>query len=134
MHRFRTAPTVHHVLQEFVPFLQQQFEVWAAAIEKGTFQDPIAKQSKNNQQCIISTLRKDVRLLSEMVALALPIEKPRVQKALAGPSSALLATIAREYDGPGELSNGGPRHDNGEQFLCCRASLMLNRPYRHPED
>lgn len=117
VNRYRTAPTTHPRLQEFATFLRTKFEDWAAAMEtsQAQFRDQLAPQSTADRKAIIAAIRKTMNLMNETVSQALPQAENATQRVLtSGSSLGLIAAIHREYDGPGDLSKDGPRHNNGE--------------------
>lgn len=117
VNRYRTAPTTHPRLQEFATFLHARFEDWAAVIDapQPQFRDQMASQPAADKKAMIAAIRKTMNLMAETVAQALPQAEAAPQRSLvSGSSLGLIAAIHREYDGPGDLSKDGPRHDNGE--------------------
>lgn len=115
VNRYRTAPTVHPGLQEFASFLHARFEDWATilAASQTQFRDQMATQSAADKKAIIAAIRKTMNLMAETVVQALPQAGTAPKRSIVhGSSLGLIATIQREYDGPGDLSEKGPRHDN----------------------
>ncbi|GMK56414.1 hypothetical protein CspeluHIS016_0302540 [Cutaneotrichosporon spelunceum] len=110
--RFRHAPTHHPELVDFVSDLKRLFDAWADRVLSATNKDPLAKRPLDQTSAIIGCVRKNLHELTLRVENTLPKFEAVTYSGRSGPSVGLLATIEREYDGPGELSTEGPRHSN----------------------
>ena len=118
--RYPDTPTAHPKLQEFLPFLVEQFKKWARAVEAGTFTDHVSKHAPATKKLVLAAIRDELGILEQVMASALPIQPQAIAASRPGPSVGLLAAINREYDGPGDLSVEGPRHSNGMNFYSVQ--------------
>lgn len=107
---------MHPSLVTFVTDLTESFEIWASSLQSNT-SDALARQSVQQQGEVLDSIRKDLGVIRGMVARCMPVDQPAdvgtCTPAPTRPSLGLLAALERGYDGPGELSPEGPRHDNG---------------------
>ncbi|KIY70900.1 hypothetical protein CYLTODRAFT_391263 [Cylindrobasidium torrendii FP15055 ss-10] len=114
---FKHAVRNHPKLVDFARTVAELFEIWVTCIEDGTFSDTIVS-SQINQGLVVDNMRKDIYRLRGMVFReAGSAEEQRVRPNTNDPHAghrheAFLSRLEVAYSPPGELHEGGPRHDN----------------------
>ncbi|KAF8997694.1 hypothetical protein BDQ17DRAFT_1428824 [Cyathus striatus] len=118
--RFKDAIRNHPQIVTLVEDIVQWFEVWAADVSSNSsrFADGIATAESSVRRAMISQLREEVQRLLDIVQRE--NEHAERLKRPSGPTGITAAQRAeadimrftQTYDAPGELREGGPRHDN----------------------
>lgn len=108
--RFKSALREHSSIPQLVDRIKQWFETWSASSH--LFEDSWAPESDQARKHEVSTLRKDLDRVCDIVAResnTIHRFRPHTRRTdEAGRQLALLAT----YLPPGHLRPAGPRHDN----------------------
>lgn len=93
------------------------FDEWAAAIKTfPPFDDECAGYEEDMKDCIVDNIRRDKERVLHLVHRggARVVDQPSHSRNQAFNNEGLLASLQRDCDheGPGELREMGPRHDN----------------------
>jgi hypothetical protein len=108
-------------MRDLIKQLAEWFYSWEAALESTLlpFDDPCSKMEPRTRRFVLSELRKIVESLLSVVdrARAVIIHRSDIQDECARDvtkyqNEATIASLYREYQGPGDERDGGPRHDN----------------------
>ncbi|KAL1409923.1 hypothetical protein Q8F55_003922 [Vanrija albida] len=116
--RFPSAPIVHPSSQIFVTFLSDSYSKWEAAINSGTFRDPLSNKDPYERRLILDRIHKEIQLVTATVSQGQPTKAHAPASRLTTLPLGLLARVARDYDGPGKSSPDGPRHDNDHESIA----------------
>ncbi|KAL1696773.1 hypothetical protein GGG16DRAFT_108222 [Schizophyllum commune] len=116
--RFRNVIRENPQILTFVEDLSSWFIIWRDGVNRGTFVDPITSSPPEIRAPTLAHIGQDVdRLLSVVRREYGVVEKqrrPERQKGIsrAQRQDALVAQLTQVYEAPGELREGGSRHDN----------------------
>ncbi|CAE6467693.1 unnamed protein product [Rhizoctonia solani] len=117
--RFKDAPIANPSVREFTEQIVAWFDEWLVALDsKPPFQDEFTTYNEEQREFLIENLRRDKeRILRIIQRGQTVVVNNDVQASYQVPSDAdpgLVAALERifDYDGPGELCETGPRHDN----------------------
>ncbi|CAE6460674.1 unnamed protein product [Rhizoctonia solani] len=121
--RFKDAPRTNPAVSELVQQAAGWFDDWSSSVATPSgFQDEITSYSDEVRTFLIKNLNSGKRqILSLIERDKIRIVDPTKRIVPTGPMSteALLANLQRirEHDGPGELRDKGPRHDNDHLLI-----------------
>ncbi|QRV82744.1 Zinc finger, NF-X1-type [Ceratobasidium sp. AG-Ba] len=116
--RFKTASLTNPGVSEFVHQCTSWFDDWVLALgPPPTFDDDCNTYDENIRAFVLKNLDQNkLQVLRIVDRASTRLAKPTKQVTRAGPvsSEALIANLQRicDFDGPGELRDKGPRHDN----------------------
>ncbi|KAF8668071.1 P-loop containing nucleoside triphosphate hydrolase protein [Rhizoctonia solani] len=117
--RFKEAPIANPSVRNFAEQIIGWFDEWLVALDsKPPFQDECTTYSEEKREFIIENLQRDRERVSRVINRGQTVVVNNdAQPAYQIPSDAdpgLVAALERvfDYDGPGELCETGPRHDN----------------------
>lgn len=131
MDRIRFAATTHPTLHPFVQMLALNFQTWVTLVSRSDFTDALVSRDEQDSNYFIQQVRNDIDLLLTVVGKAVQLSSNEVQPAIKKhiPSLGVLAALERyvstlcfaypssDNDGPGDLAEDGPRHDNGKHCV-----------------
>ncbi|KEP47695.1 NFX1-type zinc finger protein [Rhizoctonia solani 123E] len=117
--RFKDAPVTNPGVREFTEQIATWFDEWLVALDSSPrFQDECTTYATDKREFIIENLRRDkeriLRIIHRGQTVITNNEVNMSHELLSGVEPGLLAAFERnfDYDGPGELCETGPRHDN----------------------
>ncbi|KAL5632188.1 hypothetical protein ACGC1H_000258 [Rhizoctonia solani] len=117
--RFKEALITNPSVRDFAERMIQWFDEWVAALtSKPPFQDECATYGEDQQEFIIENLRRDrdrvLRLIRRGQTVFVKNGAQMSNRLLGNAAPGLVAALERnfDFDGPGELCESGPRHDN----------------------
>ncbi|CAE6502512.1 unnamed protein product, partial [Rhizoctonia solani] len=117
--RFKEALVTNPGVRDFAERIVQWFDEWVAALtSKPPFQDECATYAEDQQEFIIENLRRDrdrvLRLIRRAQTVFVKNGAQISNQLLGNAAPGLVAALERnfDFDGPGELCESGPRHDN----------------------
>ncbi|CAE6511820.1 unnamed protein product, partial [Rhizoctonia solani] len=117
--RFKEAPTTHPGVRDFAQQVVVWFDEWVAALGSNpSFQDECMTYDEDKRNFIIENLRRDkdriLRIIQRGQTVITNHEVNSSYNLLRDVDPGLIAALKRnfDYNGPGELCETGPRHDN----------------------
>lgn len=159
MRRYKSALHTNFSIQGLVEQLGKWFCEWENALESAaSFDDPCQKLAPSMRRFKLRELQNKIELLLAMLnqTRILVTRQPAVQLGVprtveAFRLEAVLARLRREYQGPGDLREEGPRHDNDkvairdiriaptqDELLCCIAPYLpaniVGAPHQCPAE
>ncbi|KAG9004570.1 hypothetical protein FRB90_010846 [Tulasnella sp. 427] len=125
--RFKTAVSRHPEFSPLVKKLGEWFKTWSDGIQSANpdFNEPLATADLRNREFTIKQLRRPLEALEDVVdraerATRRLAERPRELHARNNAEGQLasLVDLSLSYQGPGELRDEGPRHDNDFESIA----------------
>ncbi|KDQ16534.1 hypothetical protein BOTBODRAFT_107034 [Botryobasidium botryosum FD-172 SS1] len=114
--RFKQAVASNPQLPDFARKLVVWFETWETGISSSppTFSDKFSQTEPATRSFLLRQLRSDVERLLPIVSRTVVVRERLESRSMSSAASldAILAQLQREYVGPGEIREGGARHDN----------------------
>ncbi|KAG8922700.1 hypothetical protein FRC01_013709, partial [Tulasnella sp. 417] len=119
--RFKTAVSRHPEFSPLIKKLGGWFKIWSEDIESAnpTFNEQLATADIRNREFAVKQLRRSLETLEDVVnraerATKRLVERPRELHSRNTEEAQLasLISLSLSYEGPGELREDGPRHDN----------------------
>src|ERR1700722_19450569 len=116
---FKSAIRNHPELLDLVESIARWFDLWADCVLSSTFQDSICDSQPAAKRLTIDKLREDMYRLRSIVRREagvadeqrrLPGARDAVDEAQV--HEALISRLEQTYMAPGNLREGGARHDN----------------------
>ncbi|KAG8703433.1 hypothetical protein FRC09_004163 [Ceratobasidium sp. 395] len=159
--RYKDALDVNLGMRELIKQLAEWFYGWEDSFESMTpFNDSFKNLDPRGRRFVLSDLRKKVESLLNIVDRAravvvhqslVNIQSERLQDIAAYRHEAVLARLHREYQGPGDQCQAGPRHDNDkvniqgiriaptqEELLCTLQPYLpanvAKAPHQYPTE
>lgn len=125
--RFKTAVSRHPEFSPLINKLGGWFKVWSEDIQSAnpTFNDTLATVDIRNREFTIKQLRRSLETLEDVVnraerATRRVTERPKElhSRNMVEAQRASLINLSLSYEGPGELREDGPRHDNDFESIA----------------
>ncbi|KAF9534563.1 hypothetical protein CPB83DRAFT_755097 [Crepidotus variabilis] len=116
--RFKSVLRDHPVIANLTKNLVDWFERWRTGINAGSFVDRLSSSDSGTRAAALNHMSKNVYRLHDIVCRETDsINERRRPAKLSGISNlqkqdALATLLGQSYSGPGEIREGGPRHDN----------------------
>ncbi|KAG8761161.1 hypothetical protein FRC11_014303 [Ceratobasidium sp. 423] len=117
--RFKEAPVMNPGLRDFTTQIVEWFDEWLVGLDsKPPFQDECAAYDKARLEFTIENLRRDkdrvLRVIRRGQTVVVNNDVKMAYQRLSDVNLGLVAALERNFDadGPGELCETGPRHDN----------------------
>ncbi|KAG8730710.1 hypothetical protein FRC11_006011, partial [Ceratobasidium sp. 423] len=118
--RFKEAPITNPGICDFTEQMVHWFDKWVAALGSNPpFQDECTTYEEDRREFMIENLRRDKERILRLIrrGQTVVIVNNEARESIEPPIDAepgLIAAFERvfEYDGPGDLCETGPRHDN----------------------
>jgi hypothetical protein len=115
--RYKEASITNPDIREFVERMANWFDEWVIALRSNPpFDDECVGYDEDKKELVITNIQRDkdraMRMVQRGQTRVVHQEvRPRRQTAI---TDGLIAHLQRncDYDGPGELREKGPRHDN----------------------
>lgn len=122
--KFSEALVKHPVLATLVTSLEEQFATYAADLRSltPTFTESLTRDSLQNRTFIIDNVGKFLANLRKMITRVQAIAFKSLSSTSLGlrtnlPSPAVMEVLRRFFEPPGEIREGGPRHDNDHAHI-----------------
>ncbi|CAE6459337.1 unnamed protein product, partial [Rhizoctonia solani] len=117
--RFKEAPVMNPGVRDFTAQIVEWFDVWLVGLgSRPPFQDECADYDEAQLEFTVENLRRDkdrvLRVIRRGQTVVVNNDTKVSYQRLSGVNPGLVAALDRNFDvdGPGELCEAGPRHDN----------------------